>query len=268
MNNKSVIGFSGRAHNGKTMLSEYLVREWGYERFSVAHALKRICANLLGFPSINEMNEHKTEQKKYVLRDVDIKFLSNESGVPFDFIKEELIKINNTLTSVRHALQYIGTEIFRKYDPDWHVKQLVKEIEESESDKIVIDDIRFANEHEIMRQMDAKLIFIVRPMVENVSHHRSDEELDWKMFGHKVIINNGDADFAIKQLNWLIKMGCNGAFKKALDGYNELDIRSLDAVADLENNQLKVYHFGKEIIYTMNDNPLIIEDLKRKLRYE
>lgn len=263
---KTIVSFSGRAHNGKTMLSDYLVNNEGFVRMSVAHALKRICANLLGFSSIDEMNKHKTEEKEYVLKDVDIKFLADESGVPYQFIKDELAKIDNTLTSVRHALQYIGTDIFRKYDPDWHVNQLKKDINASLNNKIVIDDVRFENEFKVMVDMKAIMFFIVRPVIQNVSHHRSDEELNWRMF-NKVIINDSTPDYAIKQMKNLIETGFNNAFDEEIIAYEEMDLTNKDVICEDETT-IKIMKDNKlERKYHIYGNALVIEDLKRKLRY-
>lgn len=263
---KTIISFSGRAHNGKTMLSDYLVENEGFVRMSVAHALKRICANLLGFPSIDEMNKHKTEEKKYVLKDADIKFLADESEIPCQFIKDELAKIDNTLTSVRHALQYIGTDIFRKYDPDWHVNQLKKDINLSSNNKIVIDDVRFQNEFDVMSDMGAIMFFVIRPIIQNVSHHRSDEELNWRMFD-KVIINDSTPDYAIKQMKNLIETGFNNAFDEEMIAYEELDLANRDVICEDETT-IKIMKDNKlERKYHIYGNALVIEDLKRKLKY-
>ena len=92
MNDKSVIGFSGRAHNGKTMLSEYLVQNHNFERLSVAGVLKRICANLLGFSSVEEMNKEKTTLKDYVIKEnIDIENIPQGRGCKRLKLKEIIL---------------------------------------------------------------------------------------------------------------------------------------------------------------------------------
>lgn len=267
MEEKKVIGICGRAHNGKTMLSDHLINVYGYERFSVAHALKRMCANVLGFPSIEAMNEMKTVEKDYVLKDADLMFLSKESDVPYDFIKEQMMRINNTFKSVRHALQFIGTDMFRKYDNDWHVKHLLKEIKMSDADKIVIDDVRFKNELKLMESINATMIFIVRPVIDKVSHHPSEEDLDWCNFNN-VIINNKTPEFAIEQLEDILHKRDNKTFGNTKADYNYLHLYGKDVITE-DNYHIKIME-GPTLVgeFDIESNPLIVEDLKRKLRYE
>ena len=265
--NKKIVCFSGRAHNGKTMLSDHLVDNHGFEKISVANALKKICCNLLGFPSIEKMNEEKAIDKKYVLGDADVKFLSNESGIPYEYIKEKLKTIDNTFNSVRHALQFVGTDIIRNYDPAWHVKQLEKEICESQCENIVIDDVRFQNEYEVMLKLNAISIFIMRPVLYNVLHHKSDEELNWKMFNN-VIINSTTPDDAKKQLEDILNTGKNTTFEEILKYYIELDLEGKTVVTRELTNILIIKDDLCIDKFNITDNPLIIEDLKKYLKYD
>jgi energy-coupling factor transporter ATP-binding protein EcfA2 len=66
-------------------------------------------------------------------------------------------------TSPRHFMQYVGTEILRNIDPDIHIKRMVKEISNSKSDFVLIDDCRFQNEFNLLSGYDFVSAYLEHP---------------------------------------------------------------------------------------------------------
>lgn len=53
-------------------------------------------------------------------------------------------------------MQFIGTDIIRKFYSDWHIDQLINEITLSDEEFIIIDDVRFPNEVEALQKSEGK----------------------------------------------------------------------------------------------------------------
>ena len=88
-------------------------------------------------------------------------------------------------------LQYIGTDIIRTYNKDWHVNKIRDMIDITKN--YVIDDVRFPNEKEMIQTNNGILFFVVRPILDNISNHESEISLKWQDFDN-IIINDGKLD--------------------------------------------------------------------------
>ena len=213
--NIQIVGLCGRAYSGKTSLSRFLAETRGYKRIYMAQALKELCSQIYHC-SIDQLNLMKNEQKDFVLHDADLRFISQETNIPLSKIIEEFAKINNTLTSTRHAFQFIGTDVIRKHNPNWHIEKMFSKMEANQ--KYVVDDVRFPNEVQALKYYDAFIIFVVRPTLRCVSHHLSEESLDWKTFDN-FIINNQDSEHAKKQLLGSLDHDSNPYADEAFSNY-------------------------------------------------
>lgn len=108
----------------------------------------------------------------------------------------------------RHLLQYVGTDIIRKKEPDFWV-QFIKKISElfnSEWDYMIIPDCRFPNEIECLKDSDniVKHIRVVRdgfksPLTEEQQKHPSETALD-NVVPDYCVYNNGTLDELKAQL--------------------------------------------------------------------
>jgi hypothetical protein len=84
--------------------------------------------------------------------------------------------------SLRHLLQWIGTELFREADKDFWVKKLVGKINPWKD--YVIGDLRYANEAEAIKRLKGHTISIVRPGLEYKDTHASEQiqlDTDYKI---------------------------------------------------------------------------------------
>ena len=193
---KNIIGFSGRMRSGKSALADICEKQ-GYKKLYFALPLKEMCAKFLNV-TIDELNRLKNENIpiNISLDDKSVDFFSNETDIP----KEIVTKIFNqkTIHDVRELIQFIGTDLIRSFNMNWHVNKIRQMIKPNE--KYVIEDVRFPNEKQMIEDIGGDTWFVIRPKLDNISHHISEESLKWKDFGDKVIINNKSLDYL--EMTW------------------------------------------------------------------
>ena len=183
-----IIAFSGRIGSGKSELAK-ICQNKGFEKLYFALPLKQLVANLIHV-GIEDINPLKNVEKKYKFTKKDYIYLANETNIPFETIRDEMKNVK--LNTVRQLLQFIGTDLIRKYNPNWHVNKIKTMIDKNKN--YVFDDVRFPNELKLIKELGGDCWFIIRPIINNVSNHISEISLTWKDFDDKVIINEGNLE--------------------------------------------------------------------------
>lgn len=239
-----IIGLSGRKCSGKAEIANVLVENFKFKRLYMALPLKKIISELVGF-DVNEKQETKTAIVDKVLDENDIKLVSQRTGIDENFIRTETQGV--TFHTVRDMLQIIGTDVIRKYNPLWHINEVMKLIDNKSS--YVIDDIRFPNEKKAIEERGGDTWFIVRPLINDISNHISETSLQWQDFGNKIIFNNIPLNALHKKWNF--------AFTEIYLN-NKGDLR--DKISKLlETESLK--SLGKKLNYSTNELIMYINNL-------
>lgn len=191
-----ILGLAGRCRSGKSELAK-ICEQYGYEKLYFALPLKQLCADILDI-SIDELNRAKNEGIDIgITIDDDIcKILSEETEIPLDVVTETCNGV--LISNVRQMLQFIGTDLIRKYNTDWHVNRIRAMINENKD--YVIDDVRFPNEKKMIEDLGGDCWFITRTTLDNISNHESETSLTWKDCWNKVIIN--DSTLSNLQFKW------------------------------------------------------------------
>lgn len=190
-----LIGLAGRKESGKSELAS-ICNKYGYETLSFATPLKTLIANLLGI-TIADVNKLKNANNTYVLQSMDLIFLSKETDIPIEIIKEKCG--DKSFKNTRELMQFIGTDLIREYCSDWHINKVREIIETNDDKNFVIDDVRFPNERELIESLGGTLWFVVRPKLDNVSNHISETALKWQEFDN-IIVNNKSLEYL--KYNW------------------------------------------------------------------
>lgn len=111
--------------------------------------------------------------------------------------------------SARHMLRTLGTEWGREcVGPDVWTAHWLERVRSRSF--VVVDDVRFPNEAELVRTLGGQMWRVTRPGVERATEHASEGGLDnWPHFTHD-IINAGTLQDLLSGLP-SIPLGANGA---------------------------------------------------------
>lgn len=284
-----IIGLCGRLRSGKGSLAA-ICTKYGYERIYFALPLKQLCSDLLGV-TIKQLDKWKNSSKKihYTFDDDAIQSISDRTGISIDIINA--LCRDKTINDARELLQFIGTDIIRKHNPDWHVNELRQML--SPTVDYVFEDVRFPNEVRFINEMGGDNWFVIRPQIDELSNHISETSLNWRMFDDKLIINDGtlaelETKWELFFSNYCIACGARdillhtmkekwsegkcGTYEeermsellfipKALYTYQEIDFSNIDiqSTKSVDNRTVLIRTQNGETILT---NPLNIEDLK------
>lgn len=200
-----LIAFAGRKRSGKGLLSEAIVNYHNNKNviiLTVAFYLKDLCCDLLSIDYNTLLKWKDDKSKTFSIKPYDrwYKLINNKTNIPIETIQNEIGNIE--FTNVRQLLQVLGTDLIRKYRPNWHVDCLVKDIQDYiETKTVIIDDVRFPNERQAIEKLGGEVFFIIRPNFFDVSNHISEISLKWQEFDDNHIIIN---DF--KKENMIVYM--------------------------------------------------------------
>ena len=141
-----IIGINGIAGSGKNTVADYICDKYeNWKQMAFADTLKDVVATCFSWDK--EMIYGNTPEARTKREEVD-KFWSKELGIE-----------NFT---PRMALQLIGTDLFRnKFNEHFWISSLKKKIKES-LNHIVITDLRFENEMNMIRAMGGQVVQVVR----------------------------------------------------------------------------------------------------------
>jgi hypothetical protein len=183
-----IIGISGKIGCGKSELAKKLlsIMPFAFFRFGFGDALKETCSKLFNYPlewNYSEEGKNKLARYPYYLA----------SSFP------DLIKYDEPqLTPVRRILQHYATEVIRKQFPDYWVDTVFNKAANEEVNYLLIDDVRFKNEAERIKNYGGVLIRL-DPYIgwEPGKHadHQSEIDLDdYSYFNVRIAPEFGDLD--------------------------------------------------------------------------
>ena len=167
-----IISFAGRAGSGKDVLAKKL-EERGYIHIKFADELKNLVCDILDITR-KDLENTKDEPFSFTLKVQDISKIHNITGVSMNDLNEFC---GVKLDSQRELMQFIGTDIIRRYIPDWHIRLFISKIESGKS--YVNSDLRFKNEFMTLRDLGATTVYIHREgtSIINDTQHVSETEL-------------------------------------------------------------------------------------------
>lgn len=192
-----LIAISGRKHSGKSTICNLLLKK-GFKKASFAAGLKEYLAKLYNW----DENDLNTQEGKELPLDMPVLWnqdscnkLSKITGCDLKIIENKEFKTR------REALQYIGTEVLRGYDSNFHLKEFKKRFSKG---NYICDDMRFENEFEFLKSMNAVSCFVIRPYYWHYNNHESEVSLSHNQFNY-VLVNDGSLHKFIKKSKSFLK---------------------------------------------------------------
>lgn len=161
------IAFTGKLASGKTTAAKFLVDERDFVRMALADELKAIGAEIATWMHQSRVLSHEDRMRL----------------------------LDKKTTLGRRWLQFLGTECLRSRLPDIWIQILLHKIRSSAMSKIVVDDARFLNEAQTLRQAGFLVVKVQTPeadrlarieelypqyrgRLEELSAHPSETEVD------------------------------------------------------------------------------------------
>lgn len=174
--------YSSIPQQGKSTGANYLSAFWGFKRFAFARPLKNMLIEFLVSMGISR------DTASVYLESPEFK----EKGIP---------GLPNYMTP-RFLMESLGTDWGRNLDPDIWVLVLQNKLQAVLNDRpttcVVVDDLRFPNEWNMLASLGFKFIKVVkdigaRHLFESMKHNKSDGLLPEELFKpDAVIFNTGD----------------------------------------------------------------------------
>jgi len=163
-----LVGITGRAGVGKSMVADGLVRLADYDVISIATPLKVLASSFL------------RDAYGYGQEDVDFHLRNKE------------IKISRVGVSMRHVLQTLGTNWGRQLiNPNMWVNLAADEISSKlDFSSVVVDDVRFEDEAQMIRGFGGLIIHLHRPGWSGDVAHVSEAGIAVHP-GDVVVVNDG-----------------------------------------------------------------------------
>ena len=165
-----IVGLVGVKQSGKTTASKYL-NKFGYQRYSFAEPVKKIAQTM---------------------------FLFSDDQIYHQDLKE--VVDPRWGFSPRHAMQQIGTEIGRNFDTQVWIKNMHERIQGASC--VTIDDVRFQNEADYIRDMGGLLIGLSRGLFDSNDPHESEAQMkrNWKHMTDVTIPNQPNKEHLYEQI--------------------------------------------------------------------
>lgn len=181
----SIVGIFGKAGSGKDTIANYMIENLGYTKIAFADVLKDIVSVLFSWE--RHLLEGDTKESREFRETKDM-WWSNKLG------KE---------ITPRLMLQQIGTDLFRNHF-DKNIWLHVIERKIRKYDKVVISDIRFPNEHQLIKDLNGIIIKVERNIDNKVPYHSSENNFDNFSFNFYINNNNSINDLHSKIEHFLL----------------------------------------------------------------
>lgn len=171
-----LIGLSGSAGSGKNYVADQIVAKYGnVKQLAFADPLKQVVHHMFGIPLEDCYTEAGKNRKTWVRWNNVKPYLDGlheaaEKGHAARFYLE-----GATMT-VRDLLQWVGTDLVRKnWCQDHWIMLAEQRIRASVEDVVVVTDVRFENEANLVTAMGGTVLKVVGRAAPGVPQHVSEQ---------------------------------------------------------------------------------------------
>ena len=154
----SIIGLTGYARSGKDTVAKFLIEDHGYTRIAFADTIR-----------------------EFLLRINPILMSGHRLG---EHVKMYGWEITKAQDEVRRLLQDTGMAARQLFGEDFWIVQVLRKI--GPTDKVVITDVRFKNEADIITMLNGQVWRVNRPEVGPINGHVSESDMDVYTADHTI----------------------------------------------------------------------------------
>jgi len=173
------IPFSQENMNVELLRTEHLDKY--VKIYGLADTLKDMCVNILGLSHDQAYGTDDDKNSNSTIKWEDIPTWENSS-----------LNKNRGFMTAREVLQYVGTDIFRKLDPDVWIKSLLRKIEKDSPELALICDVRFENEVLHLKDAGATVIGLTKDKFKGQDVHSSEALVQDALDNCSFLIQNED----------------------------------------------------------------------------
>ncbi len=195
-----ILGFAGKAATGKTTAAKHLqpLLDKQCKIIPMAMVLRDEVEAFLRAVGAEESVPlvYGCQDDKVRIFYVDEQKALAECPKWADFISENQQiqdRSGRTAVTVRRILQWWGTEYRREQDPDYWTKAWGRKVSEYDVEQmyLLVDDVRFMNELQVIKEHGGLIIKIDRPGFDGANNHASETSLDDYTDWDGKILNDG-----------------------------------------------------------------------------
>lgn len=179
----TIIGILGKKRHGKDTISDHIIKKYKYQSVAYASPLKEACRILFGF---------NDEQLYGNDKEVIDEYWEITPRSAFQFIGTDLI---------RAQMKQLTPKIGENFWAECTRKCIRDKLKQDPQSNIVITDVRFPNEVDLVHEFNGIIIKVERPNMKSNDEHISEKGIDdIKNFNHK-IINDGTIEELHKKVD-------------------------------------------------------------------
>lgn len=189
-----IIAITGRRRSGKDTVADYLVKEYGYEKFSLADPMKLALSHLFGFTHDQLWENRKDEvDERWGLTPREVMQLFGGEFLN-DKIYELFPDLEEKVPRGEFKAKSLDMQLTQKYYTDRLLSDTLYPNAEYRNKlyKVAIADMRYLSEAEYFRKRGATIWKIIRPSIIH-DDHASESEVDL-IKADVEILNNGSID--------------------------------------------------------------------------
>ena len=226
MSDKLIIGISGKKQSGKSTLYEFVklnkenlfIGDVTIDKVDMADPLKEMIVNIMG---VDKKLVYGSEQEKNMLTQYKWKDL------PYHNVNQANLRASEYMTG-RELMQQVGTNIFRKMNPNIWVDAAINRMKKTEADIVFCCDVRFPEEVMAIKNNGGIVIRLTKRKNNSVAsaEHESEKRLDKEVFdwsNFDVIIDNNRMKIEEKNAAFLYAMSKIDLLDSKINGFSYLD---------------------------------------------
>jgi len=164
--------------------------------YGLADALKEISISILGLDYEQVFGNDNDKNSKTSLKWEDMPGVTTHGELKKKNVSKEdatklgMIVHSKGIMTAREVLQYVGTDIFRKMNPNVWLNTLFNKINGDSPEVALISDVRFENEIAAVQEHNGIVIGLTRDPYEQADRHASEAEIEKCLEICDIVIDN------------------------------------------------------------------------------